>query len=67
MEAQPLRAVHLTAEEVATLAAYQVFLREHKLERVLVCTACGDKAEPGTGQVGFKCGCRILVWNVPSC
>jgi len=63
MSEQPLPVTQVAPEDVATLADYQVFLKAHGLERVLRCNECGQIAEPGTGQVGWNCGCRILAWR----
>ena len=58
-----LPTVALTPEEIVTMADYQLVLQRLGLDRVLVCRSCGKVAEPGTGQVGWACACRMLVWR----
>lgn len=55
--------IPVTDEERAVLWDYQRFLAAHRLDRHLICTRCGHKADPGTGDVGFACQCRVLVWR----
>lgn len=64
-EIETLPAIPVTADEVATLADYQAFLKRYTLSRTLVCTECGEQAEPGTGEMGWNCGCRIFAWRMP--
>jgi hypothetical protein len=59
----PLAVVTLTPEERETLTEYQAFLTAKGLTRKLLCRQCGEPAEPGTGQLGWACACRLLVWR----
>ncbi len=63
-EIETLPAIPVTADEVTILADYQAFLTRHGLYRTLVCQQCGQQAECGTGQTGWRCPCRILVWRI---
>lgn len=67
MTEQPLAVVELTPEEVLTMLEYSAFLRGHGLTRALTCTNCGESADLGNGETGWKCGCRILVWRTQAC
>ena len=57
----------LTDEEVIVMLEYSAFLKANGLERQLLCTHCGNPAELGTGETGWKCDCRVLVWRMPTC
>lgn len=61
---QTLPVTQVTPEEVVTLADYQLFLQAHGLTRTLYCARCQRMAEPGDGQLGWKCDCRMLMWRV---
>ena len=61
---QPIPSTAVTYEESLVLRDYQTFLTRHKLERKLLCARCGQPADPGTGQTGWKCACRLLVWRL---
>jgi hypothetical protein len=60
----PLPVTTLAPDEVATLLDYQLFLKRHGLERKLYCADCEQPADPGDGQTGWKCACRLLVWRL---
>ena len=62
-----LTSVPLTPEEVRVMLEYSAWLKANGLERQLLCSACGNPAELGTGDMGWKCDCRILVWRLPEC
>ena len=60
----PLPATTVTPEDYLVLQDYQQFLTRHGLARKLLCGRCGQPADPGTGQIGWKCACRLLVWRL---
>ena len=67
MNEQPLTSVPLSDEEVRVMLEYSAFLKVNGLERQLLCVHCGNPAELGTGETGWKCDCRILVWRQLPC
>ena len=62
--AAPLQATTVTPDEHQVLVDYQSFLTRYSLQRTLLCKTCGHKAEAGTGQTGWACQCRLLVWRL---
>lgn len=67
MNEPPIPTITVTPEEAVTLVEYQAFLRQQGFDRTLWCRECGERAEPGTGELGWACKCRVLTWRQSIC